>query len=320
MLVPIVALVFLTTLCASSAISLYILQRNASARTQLRRRLQQMARGTTGEIQPELREALARKARQAGELMTRLPQARQMGRRLEQAGIDIPPALLATAVVSAAVLLAAVTALETGSLPAALPAAAVPLLSAEVVIRVKTSRRIARFTELFPDALGMIARSLRAGQSLTTAIQLVGEEVPEPTGTLFRIAYEQQQLGLRLVDALATMNQRIESMDLRFFTTVVAINSDIGGNLSELLDKLAVTIKERLKIRRQVRVYTAQGRLSGYVLGALPLVAFVSFTLLSPEYEKELLKEPLGLYILAFATLLQLVGLVIIRKIIRIQI
>ncbi|QWV96551.1 type II secretion system F family protein [Geomonas nitrogeniifigens] len=320
MLVPIVALVFLTTLCASSAISLYFLQRNASARTQLRRRLQQMARGTTGEIQPELREALARKARQAGELMTRLPQARQMGRRLEQAGIDIPPALLATAVVSAAVLLAAVTALETGSLPAALPAAAVPLLSAEVVIRVKTSRRIARFTELFPDALGMIARSLRAGQSLTTAIQLVGEEVPEPTGTLFRIAYEQQQLGLRLVDALATMNQRIESMDLRFFTTVVAINSDIGGNLSELLDKLAVTIKERLKIRRQVRVYTAQGRLSGYVLGALPLVAFVSFTLLSPEYEKELLKEPLGLYILAFATLLQLVGLVIIRKIIRIQI
>ncbi|GFO64882.1 type II secretion system F family protein [Geomonas paludis] len=320
MLVPIVALVFLTVLCASSAICLYILHRSASARTELRRRLQQMARGGSGEAQPELREALNRKARQAGELMTRLPQTREMGKRLEQAGIETPPALLLGVVLTAALLLAAFTALQTRSLIAALPAALLPLLSAEAVIRVKTARRITRFTELFPDALSMIARSLRAGQSLTTAIQLVGEEVPEPTGTLFRIAYEQQQLGLRLVDAVATMNQRIESMDLRFFTTVIAINSDIGGNLSELLDKLALTIKERLKIRRQVRVYTAQGRLSGYVLGALPVVAFGAFTLLSPEYETELLREPLGLYILACAVLLQLAGLIIIRKIIRIQI
>ncbi|WP_224962990.1 type II secretion system F family protein [Geomonas subterranea] len=320
MIVPIVALVFLTTLCASCALCLYILKRNASARTELRRRLQQMARGTAGDVQPELREALTRKAHQAGELLTRLPQTRQMGKRLEQAGIEIPPALLVTAVVLAAFALALLTALETGYLPAALPAAALPVVTAEIMIRVKTARRIARFTELFPDALSIISRSLRAGQSLPTAIQLVGEEVPAPTGTLFRIAYEQQQLGLRLVDALADMNQRMESMDLRFFTTVIAINSDIGGNLSELLDKLALTIKERLKIRRQVRVYTAQGRLSGYVLGALPVVAFGCFTLLSPEYEKELTREPLGLYILAFAAFMQLAGLIIIRRIIRIQI
>ncbi|QXE90874.1 type II secretion system F family protein [Geomonas subterranea] len=320
MIVPIVALVFLTTLCASCALCLYILKRNASARTELRRRLQQMARGTAGDVQPELREALTRKAHQAGELLTRLPQTRQMGKRLEQAGIEIPPALLVTAVVLAAFALALLTALETGYLPAALPAAALPVVTAEIVIRVKTSRRIVRFTELFPDALSIISRSLRAGQSLPTAIQLVGEEVPAPTGTLFRIAYEQQQLGLRLVDALADMNQRMESMDLRFFTTVITINADIGGNLSELLDKLALTIKERLKIRRQVRVYTAQGRLSGYVLGALPVVAFGCFTLLSPEYEKELTREPLGLYILAFAAFMQLAGLIIIRRIIRIQI
>ncbi|MBU5614653.1 type II secretion system F family protein [Geomonas azotofigens] len=320
MLFPIVALVFLTTLCASCAICLYILRRSASARTELRRRLQQMARGGTGETQPELREALARKAHQAGAVLTRMPHARHLGKRLEQAGIGIPPALLVAAVLSAALFLFVVTALEVGSIALALPAAVLPVVAAEFLIRVKTTRRIARFTELFPDALSIISRSLRAGQSLTTAIHLVSEEVPEPTGTLFKIAYEQQQLGLRLVDALADMNQRIESMDLRFFTTVIAINADIGGNLSELLDKLAVTIKERLKIRRQVRVYTAQGRLSGYVLGALPLVAFGCFTLLSPEYESELLREPLGLYILAFAALLQIAGLFIIRRIIRIQI
>lgn len=316
MLLPIVALVFLTTFCASCALCLYLIRRHASARAELRRRLQQMSGAGSG----EMREALARSARRAGELLTRVPQTRLLGKRLEQAGLDIPPALFVAATVSAALILAALAALQTGYLVAAVPAAALAPLLANAFIKVTTSRRVAKFTELFPDALSIISRSLRAGHSFTTAIQLVGEEVPAPTGTLFRTAYDQQQLGLRLIDALAAMNERIDSLDLRFFTTLVTINTDIGGNLSEVLDKLAFTIKERLKIRRQVQVYTAQGRLSGYVLGALPAVAFVFFSFLSPEYERELLKETLGRYILAFAVLLQLVGLVIIRKIIRIMI
>ncbi|MBJ6800994.1 type II secretion system F family protein [Geomonas propionica] len=318
MIVPIVALIFLTTFCATCAVCLYVIRRSASARTELRRRLHQMTPGGTGDY--ELREALTRNAHRAGELLVRLPQAHRLGKRLEQAGLGISASLFMVATVSSALLLALLVGLQTHSVLAAVAAAALPPVAGEITIRITTSRRITRFTELFPSGLSIIARSLRAGHSLTAAIQLVGEEVSDPVGALFRTAYEQQQLGLRLVDALAAMNERIDSLDLRFFTTLVTINSDIGGNLSELLDKLAATIKERLKIRRQVQVYTAQGRLSGYVLGALPVAAFFCFNIVSPEYEGELIKEPLGLYILAFAAFMQLVGLMIIRKIIRIQI
>lgn len=320
MVLPIVALVSLTVFCASGAICLYLVQRHASPRSELRRRVQQMVRGGSGEIPPELRENLLRNARRAGEALTRLPQTRRIGKRIERAGLEIPPYLFVAATVSAALCFAAAAIMVTHSLLAAGVAAAVPVLSAEFALRKTTSRRSNRFMELFPDALSIIARSLRAGHSFPTAVQLVGEEVPAPVGPLFKTAYDQQQLGLRLVDALAEMNQRIESLDLRFFTTLVAINADIGGNLSELLDKLALTIKDRIKIRRQVQVYTAQGRLSGYVLGALPVIAFGLFSVLSPEYETALLKEPLGLTILASAGFMQLVGMMVIRKIIRIQI
>jgi tight adherence protein B len=166
----------------------------------------------------------------------------------------------------------------------------------------------------------MIARSLRAGHSFNTAVQLVGQEVPNPVGELFKMAYDQQMLGLRITDGLSNLNERVSSLDLRFFTTVVCINTEVGGNLAETLDKLAVTIRERLRIRRQVQVYTAQGRMSGYVLGVLPVVAFVAFNILNPGYESALIKEPIGLYVLGFAVCMQLAGLVIIKNIIKIKI
>jgi tight adherence protein B len=116
------------------------------------------------------------------------------------------------------------------------------------------------------------------------------------------------------------LNERIQSLDLRFFTTAVAINSDVGGNLAEILDGLAQTIRERLKIRRQIKVYTAQGRMTGYVLGALPVVTFLIFNILNPEYESVLYRETMGRSVLAFAVFMQLIGLLVIRKIIQIRI
>ncbi len=166
----------------------------------------------------------------------------------------------------------------------------------------------------------MISRSLRAGHSFTSAIQLVGEEIQNPVGELFKTAYDQQLLGLRITESLNNMNERIESLDLRFFTTAIAINNDVGGNLSEILENLAKTIRERLKIRRQVRVYTAQGRMTGYVLGVLPVFTFFMFNILNPHYESVLYKETRGLYVLGLAVCLQVVGLFVIRKIIRIRI
>ena len=317
MLIPIVTFVFLTALFAFGAAGLYLVQRSASPRTELKRRLQQLA-GTDREFPFELRGRLADQARRAGALVTRTPFARRIARRLELAGMETTPAAVLAGSALIALLTGAATAFLTGKAAAAAGGAVVCAM--EVALRLRISRRHERFTELLPDALTMIARSLRAGHSLAVAVQLVAEEIPPPVGPLFRTAHEQQQLGLRMVDALTAMNERVESLDLRFFTIMVNINAEIGGNLSELLDKLAGTIRERLKIRRQVRVYTAQGRMSGYVLGALPLIAFAIFNSANPEYESTLLKEPTGLIILVLAALLQLAGLAIIRKIINIRI
>ncbi|GAW65261.1 pilus biosynthesis protein [Geoanaerobacter pelophilus] len=320
MLFPIVALTFLATFGVFLAVFLYLAQRQASGRTVLKRRLQTMAGERPGEIPEELRSVISREAERAAELLTRAPQMRTLGKRLEQAGIRLPASLVLGSILALALGAALLLGAKTQSPLVGLLAAVVVLLVAELMLRVKTERRTTKFTEQFPDALSIAARSLRAGHSFPTAIQLVGQEAPSPVGPLFKTAYEQQQLGLRMVDALMRMNERIDSLDLRFFTTLVAINSDIGGNLSELLDKLAMTIRERLKIRRQVQVYTAQGRLSGYVLAALPVVTFGIFSVLHPNYERALINEPLGVYVLIGAAAMQVVGFLVIRKIVRIRI
>ncbi|HBA90132.1 MAG TPA: pilus assembly protein [Geobacter sp.] len=319
MLVPISALIFLTVFCAMLAVVLYLQERQSSPRTELKRRLHRMATHRSSDL-PESGTAITRETQWADQVFARLPVTADLATKLDRAGLDTTPTIFVGVAASVALLLTAAVAMRTGILLAAAVAAATVPLVAALLLRFKTEKRNLKFTEQFPDALTMISRSLRAGHSFTTAIQLVGQEIPPPVGPLFKTAYDQQQLGLRMTDALNDLNQRIESLDLRFFTTAISINSDVGGNLSEVLDKLALTIKDRLRIRRQVKVFTAQGRMSGYVLGALPLVALVMFSVVNPEYESALIKEPLGKYILMFAAFMQLAGLMIIRKIIRIRI
>jgi len=316
MLHSIAALTFLSALCVIIAVYLFLIERQSSPKTELKRRLQRMTRVKSKETP----EAITRETTRADQFLAHLPATRGLGKRLDHAGLKITAATFVMATSLLAFCLAAGVILQSGRILLGVLAAATVVLIVHFFLRFKIERRNNMFTEQFPDALTMIARSLRAGHSFTTAIQLVGQEVPSPVGPLFKNAYDQQQLGMRISDALTRMNDRIDSLDLRFFTTVIAINSDVGGNLSEVLDKLAMTIRERLKIRRQVQVYTAQGRMSGYVLGALPVVVFVIFGIANPKYESALINDPMGIYLLAFAALMQLMGLMIIRKIIRIQI
>lgn len=320
MILPIAALVFLSVFCLAAAAGFSLIERHSSPKTELKRRLQRMTGHKGSEVPEELRAAVSRGANLADLFLARFPLTRNLAATLDHAGIRAKAATFVVLTASAAVVMAALTVLRTRMfLLGMLAAAAVVLLSA-LFLKVRTQRRNARFTEQFPDALSIISRSLRAGHSFTTAVQLVGQEIPAPVGPLFKAAYDQQQLGLRMTDALTGMNQKIESLDMRFFTTAVSINSDVGGNLSDVLDKLALTIKDRLRIHRQVKVYTAQGRMSGYVLGALPVVVFGIFSVMNPEYELALLKEPMGLYVLLFAALMQVAGLLIIGKIVRIRI
>ena len=320
MLYPIAAFIFLTVFCILVAIYLGVTGVQSSPKSELKRRLRNMARQEAQGISAELRSEITRETAPADQILSRLPFTRNLDQKLDHAGLQLTASAFVLSSAALALTGAAVTAFLTHSAPFSLLAVLASAVLALGFLRFKTRQRTEKFTELFPEALTMIARSLRAGHSFNTAVQLVGQEIADPVGELFKVAYDQQQLGLRISDSLGNLNERVDSLDLRFFTTVVSIHTDIGGNLSEILDKLAVTIRERLRIRRQVQVYTAQGRMSGYVLGALPIIAYVCFNVLNPSYESALIKDPMGISILLVAAGMQLLGLLIIRNIIKIQI
>lgn len=187
-------------------------------------------------------------------------------------------------------------------------------------IKWRKHKRIVRFEEQFPDTLDTIARSLEAGHSFTSAMQYVGQESGDPVGTLFTVAFEEQSLGLSHYDAIRRMSYRMTSMDLVFFITAVNIQRATGGNLAEILRNLSYIIRERLKIKRQVRVYTAQGRFSGYVLGGLPIFMALAIYMVNPGYMSILIQEKMGNYLVAVALILQVIGFFVIRKIIKIKI
>lgn len=177
-----------------------------------------------------------------------------------------------------------------------------------------------RFTEQFPDALDMVSRSLQAGHSLGAALKLVGSEMSDPVANLFKTAYEEQSLGLSMREALEHMTKRMPGPDIKFFVMATTIHREIGGNLGEILERLAATIRDRVRIRRQVRVYTAQARLSGYILAATPVALALLFYFALPGYIEEIFTVPWGIHAVYVAIAAQIVGFIIIRRIIDIQI
>ena len=199
---------------------------------------------------------------------------------------------------------------------AALGAACLPYLH---LLR-KKKKRMHEFEAQFADAVDLLGRAIRAGHAFTTGLQMIGEEVPDPVGEEFRRCFEEQKFGLPLKDSLLNLIERVDLLDLRIFVTAVLIQREVGGNLAEILDKIAYTIRERFKILRQVRVYTAQGRLTGYLLGALPIALGLIIFAMNQEYMKILFERQIGRVLIAAAAVMQVTGFLIIRKIIHIKV
>src|SRR5437870_10293725 len=148
----------------------------------------------------------------------------------------------------------------------------------------RRSARIRRFEEMFPEALDLLARAIRAGHAFQTAMGMVAEELADPVGTEFKKTFDQQNFGLPLRDALTELSDRMAILDVRFFVTAVLIQRDTGGNLAEILDNLAHVVRERFKIRRQIRVHTAHGRFTGYVLLGVPAFLAVALSFINPDH------------------------------------
>jgi tight adherence protein B len=189
-----------------------------------------------------------------------------------------------------------------------------------MVLRVKRTRRMRKFEEQFPEALDLISRALQAGHAFATGLKMAADELQEPVGPEFRKTFDEQNFGLPLKDALENLTVRIPVLDVRFFATAVLIQRETGGNLSEILENLAHVVRERFKILRQVRVYTAHGRLTGYVLLALPAVLAVALSFINPEHMNTLFRERMGQMMLLSAIFMQTCGFLWIKQIVKIEV
>jgi tight adherence protein B len=188
-----------------------------------------------------------------------------------------------------------------------------------LVVRYKRTQRLQTFEEQFPEAIDLIARSLRAGHAFTTGLSIAAEEMPAPVGTEFKQVYDQQNFGMSMPDALRAMARRVPVLDARFFVTAVLTQRESGGNLAEVLDNLSSVMRDRFKVKRQIRVISAHGRLSGWILSLVPpgLAAFLFF--IQPAFMRILVDDPIGLRLVFAAIALQLTGTYIISRLVKIE-
>jgi len=243
-----------------------------------------------------------------------------LARWVDQSGVKIS--------ISALFLVALAAAAVCGFLAASLSHAqvgwiiggAIGLVAPFLYLKVKRTRRMRKFEEMFPEALDLVARALKAGHAFATGLKMVADEMEDPVGPEFRKTFDEQNFGLPLKDALANLTERMPLLDVRFFSTAVLIQRETGGNLSEILENLAHVVRERFKILRQVRVYTAHGRLTGYVLLALPAFLAVALMFINPEHMQLLFRERIGHMLLMGAVVMQTVGYFWIKQVVKIEV
>jgi tight adherence protein B len=328
MLALIAILVFVVVAMGVFAVASLLDQRSAQARL-LRERLasvQEAAARQPSEELALLRDEMLSKIPAIDNLLRRSSRISNLQPFLEQANLKIRAGNILMLCAMSAVGLAGVGFLAAGSLPPnqALLFAAVGLVLGGFLpysyASYRRTKRFQKFEELFPEAIDTLARAVRAGHAFTTALELIANELSEPVASEFRKLFEEQKFGLPVRDALMNLAERVPLVDVKFFVTAVMLQRETGGNLAEILDNLSYVIRERFKIMRQVRVYTAQGRLTMMLLMGLPPVIVITMLTTSPAFIRPLFADPIGHFLVVAGIVLQTLGYFVIRKIIRIQV
>ena len=253
-------------------------------------------------------------------LILRTKAGSRLTQLIQQSGVRVTPSAVLTASVGAGIAAGVAAAIFVKQ--RYVPFVAAPLGFAAPFIWLANRRgaRLRRFEEQFPEALDLMARAIRAGHAFQTAMGMAADELPDPVGPEFKATFDQQNYGLPVADALRGLSERVPLLDIRFFVTAVLIQRDTGGNLAEILDNLAHVVRERFKILRQVRVHTAHGRFTGYVLLALPAALGVALSFINPEHMNLLFREHMGQVMLVGAIVMQTIGFVWIRQVIKIEV
>jgi tight adherence protein B len=291
-----------------------------------RRRLDRRLQDVSMPAGPEVADATILKQSAEGplpaldRLMAKTVAGVSLARLIEQAGSRTTPSAVVTMSVAAAAGAAFLTSAFVRIPFAPLAAATVASLLPYGWLRHKRSTRLHRFEEQFPEALDLLSRAIRAGHAFQTAMGMVGDDLAAPVGPEFKKTFDEQNFGLPLRDALNQLAERMPLLDVRFFVTAVLIQRETGGNLSEILDNLAHVVRERFKIQRQVRVHTAHGRFTGYVLLALPAALAIALSFINPDHMQVLFREHMGQMMLLAAMVMQTVGFLWIRQVIKIEV
>jgi tight adherence protein B len=207
-----------------------------------------------------------------------------------------------------------------GVLPLDLLGVAVGASGRWFLLKLQKGRRMKKFDIALPDAIELMARALRAGHSMSSAIEVVAEQSPEPLGSEFAVVFQQQKFGIPFRDAILQLGDRIPSRDLHFLITAILVQKETGGDLTEILDRTTHVIRDRVRIEGEIKTYTAQGRLTGWILASLPVVMLLLINMVTPGYSSILFHDPIGQDLLYAGGILIVIGGLIIRKIVNIQV
>lgn len=318
----IVVAVFLLVLTLVAAFGILLVSRTEQGRM-MAQRLDVLAAAQERQQRDELdllREDILSAIPAFDRLLTRLPRMATLQKLLAQAGLNTRPGkfLLSAGLFSLTCFAAA--ALWTSSTPLAIFAGAIALALAFAWLRWQRARRFARFERGFPEAMDLLARAIRAGHPIGSGIEMISTELAEPIAGEFKKVHEEQSFGLPFRDAVLNLSERIPLVDVRFFATAVLLQRETGGNLAEILDNLARVIRERFKLLRQVRTFTAQGRLTMIILMSLPPLVLAVMMFINRDFIVVLFTDKIGHALLAAGVFMQICGFFLIRKIINIRV
>ena len=323
MLYRIVFAVFSAAFLSAVAVYLVLGEKLGKRHRRVRKRLDALTSETVEEeeiVYPILRDDKLSEIPTMNRILSKFRFSQNLQRLIDQAGIPMKAGALVLAMLSLAGLVFLLVQEFSGYILAAslagLAAGSLPYL----YVRRKKRKRTDQFESLLPEAIDMMTNALRSGFSLESALSMVATEIPDPVGLEFAIAFEEQNLGVGFGTALSSMEKRVESEDLSLFASALLIQKKTGGNLVEILEKIGKTIRERFQLKRDVRVFTAHGRFTGFVLILLPIIMAGVILTINPAYVKVLLIEKVGRYLLGAAIIMQMLGIWVIRRIIDIRV
>jgi tight adherence protein B len=254
-------------------------------------------------------------------ILLNLPRARRLDRLILQAGLDwtVFKLLLSCLALGVAACLTMTFLLRQSMLMGVTAGIALAVLPLLYVSR-KRSRRLTKIEQQLPDALDLMTRALRSGHAFSSGLQMIGDEMAEPIAGEFRIVHDEVNFGVSMQQALTNLSERIPITDLRYFVVAVLIQRDSGGNLTEVLGNLSRLIRERLKLFSKIRVLSSEGRLSAWILGIMPFALGAIMSLLNPDFMAPLWHDPIGIAIIKYMLILMVIGVLVLRKIIRIRV